>query len=52
MKLSGEIKIVTGVVTHIRGDHPINPKTVGVTIMDAEGVEHEVDLNHVRKVYE
>jgi hypothetical protein len=52
MKLSGEFKTVTGVVTHIRCDHPINPTSVGVAIMDDEGVEHWVDLNHVRRSYE
>lgn len=51
MKLGGEVKTVTGVVTHICGDHPINSKIVKVTIIDDEGVEHEVDLNHVRKYH-
>ena len=50
MKLSGTYKTVSGVVTHIRGDHPINPTSIGVCIMDAENVEHWVDLNHVTKL--
>jgi hypothetical protein len=51
IKVSGEFKTVTGVVTHIRGDHPINPTSVGVAIMDDEGLEHWVDLNFVRKYH-
>ena len=51
MKVGGELKTVTGVVTHIRGDDPINPKVVKVAIEDDQGIEHWVDLNFVRKYH-
>lgn len=49
--MSGELKTVTGVVTHIHGDDLINPTSVRVAIMDDEGIEHWVDLNFVRKYH-
>jgi hypothetical protein len=49
MKLGGTTKSVSGVVTHIRGDHPINPTSIGVCIKDDKNLEHWVDLNHVTK---
>lgn len=49
--IDGEFKTVTGVVTHIHGDDPINPKVVKVAIEDVQGIEHWVDLNFVRKYH-
>lgn len=49
MKFGGTLKTVTGTVTHIRGDHPINPVEIDVCIKDDQGVENWVDVNYVKE---
>lgn len=49
-KLSATLRVVEGVVTHIRGDHPTSPTsptTVGVWVMTDAGAEEVVDLKHI-----
>lgn len=49
MKLGGTLKTVTGTVTHIRGDHPTNPTSIGVCIKDDQDGEHWVDVNYIKE---
>jgi hypothetical protein len=51
MKLGGTTKTVTGVVTHIRGDHPTEPTSIGIAILDDEGKEHWVDSNYIKEIH-
>lgn len=44
MKTTATMRRVSGVVTHIRGDHPEHPTSVGVWIMTDDGREEIVDL--------
>lgn len=43
-------RIVTGVVRHIRGDHPTAPTTVRLYVETESGSEIEVDPKHVMEV--
>lgn len=49
MKLGGTLKTVTGIVTHIRGDHPTNPTSIGVCIKDDQNTEHWIDVNYIKE---
>jgi hypothetical protein len=46
-KLPATRRVVEGVVTRIRGDHPTEPSSVGVWIMQDDGAEVVVDARHV-----
>lgn len=39
-----------GKVLKIRGDHPTNPKTVGLLVEDDAGSTSWIDLRHVKEV--
>lgn len=41
MKFQANEREVVGVITHIRGDHPTNPTSIGVWIQPDEGLEIE-----------
>ena len=46
-KITVKEKIVEGTVTHIRGDHPFNPTTVGVWIKVDGSNEIVVDMRDI-----
>ena len=47
-KVTGEWRDVIGTVRHIRGDHPVNPTTIGLWVEpDGGGDEVVVDTKHV-----
>jgi hypothetical protein len=47
LKFGADLQEVSGVVTHIRGDHPTSPTKVMLTVRQDDGTEVEVDGNHV-----
>ena len=46
-KLNAVHRVVEGVITHIRGDHPTNPTSIGVWVKTDDGREVVVDGRHV-----
>lgn len=51
MKVTGDWKEVVGVVTKIRGNHPVTPTKIAVTVLpDGEEKEVTFDYRHVIEV--
>lgn len=46
-KVSATSRVVEGIVTHIRGDSPTDPASVGVWLLTDEGQEVLVDARHI-----
>jgi hypothetical protein len=46
-KIAVEERYVEGVVTHIRGDHPTNPTSIGVWIIVDDDSEIVVDIKNI-----
>ncbi|MBK3804039.1 hypothetical protein GAY33_33715 [Azospirillum brasilense] len=47
LKVAAKPKIVEGAVTHIRGNDPVAPTSVGVWIMTDAGEEVVIDARHI-----
>lgn len=47
LKVAAKPKVVEGAVTHIRGNDPVAPTSIGVWIMTDDGEEVPVDARHI-----
>lgn len=51
-KVAAQLKVVEGVVTHVWGDHPTDPKVVEFCIRQVDGVEVVVKSEWIKAVLE
>lgn len=49
MKTEGKMVVITGVVRHLRSDHPTRPVNVTLFLDVEEGVNHEEHATHCTK---
>lgn len=47
LKVAAKPKVIEGAVTHIRGNDPVAPTSVGVWIMTDAGEEVVIDARHI-----